>query len=67
MTGMEVPPPLGRDDMGHAQWVFTIPKILRGYFLRNRELLGDLSRAAWETVRALTVWRGSRVTSPAHR
>ncbi len=39
--------------VGHAQWVFTIPKILRAYFLRNRELLGDLSRAAWETVRAL--------------
>jgi hypothetical protein len=30
-----------------------MPKILRGYFLRNRELLGYLSRAAWETVRAL--------------
>jgi Dockerin type I domain/Putative transposase len=39
--------------VGHAQWVFTIPKILRAYFLRNRELLGDLSRAAWQTVRAL--------------
>jgi Transposase zinc-binding domain/Putative transposase len=41
------------EPVGHAQWVFTIPKILRSYFLRNRELLGDLSRAAWETVRAL--------------
>jgi hypothetical protein len=41
------------EPVGHAQWVFTMPKILRAYFLRNRELLGDLSRAAWETVRAL--------------
>ena len=41
------------EPVGHAQWVFTIPKILRAYFLRNRELLGDLSRAAWQTVRAL--------------
>jgi len=38
------------EDVGHCQWVFTIPKIIRPYFLRNRELLGDLSRAAWETV-----------------
>lgn len=41
------------EPVGNAQWVFIIRKILRGYFLRNRELLGDLSRAAWETVRAL--------------
>jgi len=33
------------EPVGHAQWVFTIPKILRAYFLRNRELLGDLSRS----------------------
>ena len=38
------------EEVGHQQWVFTIPKIIRTYFLRNRELLGDLSRAAWETV-----------------
>ena len=27
-----------------------IPKMLRPYFLHHRELLGGLSRAAWETV-----------------
>jgi len=33
--------------------VFTIPKLLRPYFLHHRELLGQLSRAAWETVAEL--------------
>ncbi|MBI2215269.1 MAG: transposase [Acidobacteria bacterium] len=41
------------EPVGHAQWVFTILKTLRGYFMRNRELLGDRTRAAWETVRAM--------------
>ena len=39
--------------MGHAQWVFTIPKMLRIYFLHHRELLGALSRAGYETVKEL--------------
>ena len=29
------------EDVGHAQWVFTIPKMLRVYFLHHRELLGE--------------------------
>jgi hypothetical protein len=33
--------------------VFTIPKLLRPYFLYHRELLGALSRSARETVREL--------------
>ena len=41
------------EDVGHAQWVFTVPKMLRVYFLYHRELLGELSRAAAETVREL--------------
>ncbi len=41
------------EDVGHAQWVFTIPKLLRPYFLHHRELLGKLSQAAWETVHEL--------------
>ena len=36
------------EPVGHAQWVFTIPKMLRPYFLYHRELLGKLSRAAWK-------------------
>ncbi len=31
------------EDVAHAQWVFTLPKMLRRYFLYNRELLGLLS------------------------
>jgi hypothetical protein len=41
------------EDVGHAQWVFTIPKMLRVYFLYHRELLGELSRAAAETAKEL--------------
>ena len=41
------------EGVGHAQWVFTIPKTLRVYFLHHRELLGELSRAAAETVKEL--------------
>jgi hypothetical protein len=37
----------------HVQWVFTIPKMLRPYFLHKRELLGELCRAAYETVSEL--------------
>ena len=39
--------------VGHAQWVFTIPKMLRPYFMHHRELLGPLCTAAWQTVREL--------------
>jgi hypothetical protein len=41
------------EDVGHAQWVFTIPKMLRLYFLHHRELLGELMRAAAETAKEL--------------
>ena len=41
--------------VGHAQWVLTIPKMLRPYFLHHRELLGKLAHAAWDTVRELLV------------
>jgi hypothetical protein len=27
------------EPVGHAQWVFTVPKMLRPYFLRHRGLL----------------------------
>lgn len=37
----------------HHQWVFTVPKRLRLFFLYDRRLLGDQSRCAWQTVRDL--------------
>ncbi len=43
------------EEVGHAQWVFVIPKMLRPYFLHHRELLGGLARAAWETVLELMI------------
>ncbi len=43
------------EEVGHAQWVFVMPKMLRPYFLHHRELLGGLARAAWETARELMV------------
>jgi hypothetical protein len=38
------------EEVGHAQWVFVIPKMLRPYFLHHRELLGGLARTAWDTL-----------------
>jgi hypothetical protein len=32
-------------------FVFSIPKILRRYFLYDRKLLADLSRSAWESLK----------------
>lgn len=40
-------------DVPHAQWVFSIPKMLRPYFLHHRELLGDMARLAYDTVREM--------------
>ncbi len=38
-------------DVPHRHFVFSIPKILRRYFLYDRKLLSDLSRCAWETLK----------------
>ena len=35
----------------HRHFVFSIPKILRIYFLFNRDLLKELSKISWETVK----------------
>ncbi len=35
----------------HRHFVFSMPKILRIYFLFNRNLLKELSRISWETVK----------------
>ncbi|MFQ5973878.1 MAG: transposase [Alphaproteobacteria bacterium] len=40
-------------DVSHAQWVFSIPKMLRLYFLHHRALLTDLARCAYDTVREM--------------
>ncbi len=41
------------EDVPHSMWSFTVPKMLRPYFLHHRELLGKLCVAAWGTVREL--------------
>jgi hypothetical protein len=41
------------EDVGHCLWTFTIPKMLRVFFLHHCELLGGLCRAGWEVVREL--------------
>ena len=38
-------------DVPHRQYVFTLPKRLRPYFLHDRKLLGMLSRVAYDTLR----------------
>ncbi len=35
----------------HRQWIFSIPKRLRIYFMYDRRLLAKLSRCAWNVVR----------------
>jgi hypothetical protein len=35
----------------HRHVVFSIPKILRRYFFYDRDLLSDLSRCAWESLK----------------
>jgi hypothetical protein len=51
-------------DVPHAQWVFSIPKMLRPYFLYHRELLGDWARLAYDTVREMMA---AAVDEPAAR
>jgi len=41
------------EDVGHTLFSFTLPKILRPYFMRHRELLSDLARLAYETLHEL--------------
>jgi len=40
------------EDVAYSHVCFTIPKALRPTFLRERRLLGDLSRCAWRTLRS---------------
>ena len=41
------------ENVVHCLWTFTIPKMLRPYFMYRRELLGDLVRLAYETIHEL--------------
>ena len=41
------------ENVGHSMWTFTIPKMLRPYFMHHRELLADLARLAYETIQEL--------------
>ena len=38
-------------DVPHRHFIFSIPKILRRYFLYDRSLLSDLSRCGWESLK----------------
>jgi hypothetical protein len=42
-------------EVGHWMLTFTIPKMLRPYFLHHRKLLGELCKAAWQTFLELMV------------
>ena len=52
------------EDVAHAQWVFTIPKMLRVCFLYHRELLGELSCAAAQTASHARRLDGGRGLGP---
>jgi len=38
------------EQVGHAMWTFSLPKMIRPYFIHHPELRGKLCRAAHETV-----------------
>jgi len=38
-------------DVGYRQLVFTVPKVLRHTFMRERALLGEMTRTAWCSTR----------------
>ena len=50
--------------VGHCLWTFTVPKLLRPFFLHRRRLLGPLCRAAWETVADLVAEAAGRGVRP---
>jgi hypothetical protein len=37
-------------EVPHRQWVFSLPKRLRVYFLFDRKLLAKLSQCAWKVL-----------------
>ena len=43
------------EQVGHAMWTFSLPKMIRPYFIHHPELRGKLCRAAYETVEELMV------------
>jgi len=38
------------EDVAHRQWVFSLPKRLRPYFMYDRKLLPKLSLCAWNVL-----------------
>jgi hypothetical protein len=54
------------EEVPYRHVVFVIPKVLRPIFLRERKLLGELGRCAWQTVRrGLATVLGRSVTPAA--
>ncbi len=43
----------------HRHLTFSLPKILRPYFLYDRRLLADLSRCAWQSIRTFLAAAGA--------
>lgn len=43
------------EEVGHAMWTFSLPKMIRPYFVHHPELRGRLCRAAYETVQEMMV------------
>jgi ribosomal protein S27E len=41
------------EEVGHAMWTFSLPKMIRPYFIHHPELRGKLCRAAYETVQEM--------------
>jgi len=42
------------EEVGHAMWTFSLPKMIRPYFVHHPELRGRLCRVAFEIVQEMT-------------
>ncbi len=43
------------EQVGHVMWTFSLPRMIRPYFIHHPELRGKLCRAAFETVQEMMV------------
>jgi hypothetical protein len=41
----------------HCHFIFSVPRILRRYFLYDRRLLSELSRGGWESLKVFDALR----------
>ena len=51
-------------EVPHRQWVFSIPKLLRPWFLYDRKLLGDMCSIVWKLLSKFMVASTNNTGAP---